>query len=278
MLHRFYSMHKHIKILERSLNALGIGSGGEVFGSGEEVAFKILCTNSYFRNNTSLCIFDVGANIGKYTSLCLQYMGGGTSTEDKNILDFKIHCFEPSAYTFEKLSLTHNNNKKVILNNFGLSNHENQATLYSNADGSGLASLTKRRLDHFKINFDKTECVQLSTLDIYCKTQKISHINLLKLDVEGHELDVLNGAKDMFTKQAIDMVTFEFGGCNIDTRTFFQDFWYFFSENNMNIYRILPNTTLYYIDSYKETDEQFITTNYIAITKKCTIKKEMLAR
>ncbi len=209
-----------------------------------------------------------------------------------------------------------------MLNNFGLSNTETKATLYSNADGSGLASLTKRRLDHFNIDFNKTEQIQLSTLDTYCNTQNISHIDLLKLDVEGHELDVLDGAKDMFAKAAIDMVTFEFGGCNIDTRTFFQDFWYFFSENNMAldgakdmfakaaidmvtfefggcnidtrtffqdfwyffsennmaIYRILPNATLYHIDSYRETDEQFITTNYIAITKKCKIEREMLAR
>lgn len=92
------------------------------------------------------------------------------------------------------------------------------------------------------------------------------------------KLDVLDGAKVMFANKAIDMVTFEFGGCNIDTRTFFQDFWYFFSKNDMAIYRILPNATLYHIDSCRETDEQFITTNYIAITKKCKIDKDMLVR
>lgn len=204
--------------------------------------------------------------------------GGGQTSQNKNTLDFKIYCFEPSHYTFEKLSQTHSNNERVMLNNFGLSNTETKATLYSNADGSGLASLTKRRLDHFNIDFNKTEQIQLSTLDTYCKTQNISHIDLLKLDVEGHELDVLDGAKVMFANKAIDMVTFEFGGCNIDTRTFFQDFWYFFSKNDMAIYRILPNATLYRIDSYRETDEQFITTNYIAITKKCKIDKDMLAR
>lgn len=278
MFHKFYSMRKHTKILNRSLNALGIGSGGEVFDSGEEIAFNILLKNSYFSNKTSFCIFDAGANVGKYTTLCLRHMGGGQTSQNKNTLDFKIHCFEPSHYTFEKLLQTHSNNEKVILNNFGLSNAETKATLYSNADGSGLASLTKRRLDHFNIDFNKTEQIQLSTLDTYCKTQNISHIDLLKLDVEGHELDVLDGAKVMFANKAIDMVTFEFGGCNIDTRTFFQDFWYFFSKNDMAIYRILPNATLYHIDSYRETDEQFITTNYIAITKKCKIDKDMLAR
>ena len=60
------------------------------------------------------------------------------------------------------------------------------------------------------------------------------------------------------------MVTFEFGGCNIDTRTYFQDFWYFFKDKNMLIYRILPHNRLYKILSYNEMYEQFTTTNYLA--------------
>ena len=193
-------------------------------------------------------------------------------------LDYSIYCFEPSKYTFEQLSHTHNNNAKVTLNNFGLANNEQEATLYSNADGSGLASLTKRRLDHFKIDFNQTEQIKLTTLDTYCKSHNIKHIHLLKLDVEGHELDVLDGGKEMFSGRHIDMVTFEFGGCNIDTRTFFQDFWYFFTENNMSIYRIMPNATLYHIAAYQEIHEQFGTTNYIAVTKQCDIEANMIAK
>lgn len=159
-----------------------------------------------------------------------------------------------------------------------MANKNEDAILYSNIDGSGLASLTKRRLDHFNIDFNKTEQIKLTTLDTYCKSQSIKHIHLLKLDVEGHEFDVLSGSKDMFASKSIDMVTFEFGGCNIDTRTFFQDFWYFFTENNMSIYRIMSNATLYHIPTYQEIHEQFITTNYIAITKNCSIAESMLAK
>ena len=68
----------------------------------------------------------------------------------------------------------------------------------------------------------------------------------------------------MFSKNAIDIVTFEFGGCNIDTRTFFQDFWYFFVDVNMKLFRISPAGYLVHIQSYKESDEQYRTTNYIA--------------
>ena len=42
----------------------------------------------------------------------------------------------------------------------------------------------------------------------------------------------LIGAQTMFEKRAIGMVTFEFGGCNIDTRTYYKDFFYFFQSKN----------------------------------------------
>ena len=117
------------------------------------------------------------------------------------------------------------------------------------------------------IDFKESENVEIKSLNNYCKNSNIDYINLLKMDVEGHELDVLQGGQELFAKNAIDIATFEFGGCNIDSRTFFQDFWYFFKGYDMEIYRILPREKLYKIKEYKETNEQFITTNYLAIHK-----------
>ena len=145
-----------------------------------------------------------------------------------------------------------------------LSLKKREAVLHFNSVGSGLASLTKRRLDHFGIDFNKSEKVEISTIDNYCSENAINHIHLLKIDIEGHELDALAGARRMFDKKSIDIVTFEFGGCNIDTRTFFQDFWYFFSEINMKMFRITPSGYLYPIESYNEIYEQFRTINFIA--------------
>jgi hypothetical protein len=62
----------------------------------------------------------------------------------------------------------------------------------------------------------------------------------------------------------LKIVQFEFGGSNIDTRTFFQDYWYLFTDLNFAIFRISPKG-LIRINAYAETDETFSTTNYIAI-------------
>ena len=253
------------KILEKniliSLYMSGIGSGGEVKSSAEKITLNLLPSTPGVSHilgmqyNLPYCIFDVGANKGQYLNLLYNELLNR---------DFKIYSFEPSKYTFDILVKNSPNSSKVILNNIAFGKENGKFILYSNEKGSGLASLTKRKLNHFNIEFNESEEIQLTTLDDYCSQNNINHIHLLKLDVEGHELDVLEGSAKMFTNKSIDIVSFEFGGCNIDTRSFFQDYFYFFREQKMKIYRITPSGYLFPIEKYKEQYEQFITTNFIA--------------
>jgi hypothetical protein len=84
------------------------------------------------------------------------------------------------------------------------------------------------------------------------------------MDIEGNELSALRGFGKAL--QVTKVLQFEFGGCNIDTRTFFQDFWYFFKENNFDIYRITPFGSDPILQ-YTELDECFTIANYIAVNK-----------
>lgn len=230
---------------------MGIGTGTHAELSGEKGVFNLLCK----RFQSPYCIFDVGSNMGQYLNLIVSRMGEECSD---------IHCFEPGQETFSALRNSAPNSSKIKLNNCALGQIEGEAQLHYDEKTSGLASLTKRKLDHFNIYFEKSELVKIDTIDNYCARNNIRRIHLLKIDVEGHELDVLAGAKNMFEQQAIDVVTFEFGGCNIDTRSFFQDFYYFFHNVGMKIYRITPSGYICPIESYTEILEQFRTTNFVA--------------
>ena len=111
------------------------------------------------------------------------------------------------------------------------------------------------------------EEVYITTINQYCKENGIKNISLLKIDVEGHEMDVLNGAKEIIETGKVEMISFEFGGCNIDTKTFIKNFWDFFDKNNYKLYRITTSGYLYPIIKYKEIYEQFSTTNFLALLK-----------
>ena len=124
-----------------------------------------------------------------------------------------------------------------------------------------MASLAKRRLEHFGIDFSQSESVEVVTLDSWASSTKVVP-SLIKMDVEGHELDVLKGG--FKTLALAQVVQFEFGGCNIDTRTFFQDFWYLLTEAGFQIHRISEGGPIR-ISHYSEQEECFRTTNYLAV-------------
>ncbi len=221
--------------------------------------------SSTIKNEVTICskllskkpniFIDIGANKGLYT---------------KNILskfpNIECHIFEPSIHNYKILTKTFKNNQKIKLNQLALGKEKKKTKLFSNEFGSGIASLTKRRLDHFKIDMKLEEEITLLRFDEYwLNKEKI--IDYVKIDVEGHELDVLKGFGDTLFKTKL--IQFEFGGCNIDTRTYFQDFWYFFLEKGFKVFRITPKGRIP-INYYKEEHEYFLTTNYIAFNKRFT--------
>ena len=245
------------KRLEKKIRRLqryqGVGSGGNVENSGEAKIIRMLNKDK----STSLCIFDVGANKGDFAKMALPIL----QSKDR----FAIHCFEPSKYTYNLLQHNLAGCTQVILNNIGLGKEQGEFNLYCDEPGSGAASLTKRNLEYMGVEFRHCERVSIDTVDNYCEQKNIGCIDLLKIDAEGHELDVLAGAANMFRKKSIGKVSFEFGGCNIDTRTFFKDFFYYFQKRNYRLYRITPSGYFFSVDCYKEIYEQFRTTNFLAV-------------
>ncbi len=254
-------MLEEIAQISHVLQGVGAGSIGasEVNTSGEKAIFRELKK----RARGPYVIFDVGSNVGQFLQLTLESMEADELT---------VHCFEPSARAFNSLEASYSHDGRVSLNNFALGRDNGKGLLYYDAAGSGCASLTRRDMRHLGIKFDESETVRVVRLDDYCSTKGIDHIHVLKMDVEGHELDVLSGAREMFDAGAVDLATFEFGGCDIDTRTFFQDFWYFFREAGMNIFRITPTGYIYPIESYNDIHEKFSVTNFMAVAERLACK------
>jgi FkbM family methyltransferase len=196
--------------------------------------------------------FDVGANIGDWSKAFLNHSPGALS-----------YAFEPGAVTYTMLIENVRQEMNISPVNLGMSEKEGSAKLFTNAAGSGLASLNSRRLDHFNISMKEFEEIELSTIDNYIKKYQIFP-SILKLDVEGHELSVLLGATQSIS--SIPLIQFEFGGCNLDSRTTFQDFWYFFTEHDFTIYRLGPRG-ISAVNAYSEECEIYMITNYFAVNK-----------
>lgn len=230
------------------------GYGYDFRGSGELFLLKKL--RGKFNDLQYITIFDVGANSGEYSKEVIKIFNG---------LNYKIYAFEPSKNTFEVLIKNVNNNYNFLPFNIGFDKTVHSTDLYKTDKERGLSSLFKRNLQFAGLELDKVEKVDLTTIDRFCEENNIDIIDFMKLDIEGNEFFALQGAEKMLKKRKIRYIQFEFGGCNIDSRTYFKDFYYLLSDN-YNLYRVLKKG-LYPINRYKETLEIFVTTNYLAELK-----------
>ena len=152
-------------------------------------------------------IFDVGANDG-----------GSISRFKKMFSKTKIHCFEPTEYLIEKIKNSFNLNN-IYLNNIALGNKNRERNFFFyNADRVNsfypMEEGSKYKIQRSPKNIiDKKEIVKkikTVTLDHYCQKNNISHIHLLKIDTQGSEAEVLQGAVRLLKKQKIDVIELEY--------------------------------------------------------------------
>jgi FkbM family methyltransferase len=151
-------------------------------------------------------VFDVGANCGVFTLFVAQLVG----------VTGHVHVFEPTGSTFRRL--TENINqfndpaRTIRLNRCAVGDHVGRATIHEYPPGySGWNSLSPHgMLAGEKIVMPSaSEEVPLVTLDQYCTERSIIRIDLLKVDVEGFEVEVLHGCARLLRENRIRHLIFE---------------------------------------------------------------------
>tara|TARA_B100002051_G_C16544750_1_gene539399 strand:+ start:48 stop:836 length:789 start_codon:yes stop_codon:yes gene_type:complete len=145
----------------------------------------------------NIIIFDVGAHIGN------------TVKKYKSVFpNSKIFAFEPSEKPYQRLLDIFKNDKEILISHYALSNNCNIKTLFLSSSNN-LNSLKKPNKRAWGFDKKQTIKVETNTINHFCAKNIIKHINILKLDVQGSELDVLEGAKSMLLSQKIDLVYIE---------------------------------------------------------------------
>lgn len=239
------------KLHELSLLGLNFGGGDNVGNSGEKNAIARI--RGMLKPGAGRVIFDVGANTGIYTKEILSVFGN----------DAEVYCFEPLKKAFAILNENLAGHPNIRTYNFGLGEKDCVATIYADEASSPLASCFGRDIARPGVAMSHSEDARIRRLDTFCAEQSIPRIDLLKVDVEGGELGVLKGAGQLIGSGTIDLIQFEFGVCDIGSRTFFRDFFSFLNPG-YRIHRILKDG-LEPVDNYSERDEIFLTTNYLAV-------------
>ncbi|UII29470.1 FkbM family methyltransferase [Fulvivirga maritima] len=158
------------------------------------------------------------------------------------------------------------NINEVHLQNLGLGANKERRKLYFDTEGSGWASVFERMDTGFNQKLDKSEEITLTSLDDFCYENDIRQIDFLKADVEGFELEVFHGSKNMLPY--IYFIQFEFSFANYNSKTYLKDFFELLAD--FDIYRVI-NDGISKID-YDPRYEILLTSNYLAVNKKLNIE------
>ena len=199
-----------------------------LFGNSEK---KILNLSKLFsKRNDPLIMIDIGANIGS-VSLILA----------KKFKDSKVYAIEPTNYAFNKLStnLDLNNDLKdrVFLKQLFVSENKKPQKVWSSWN------FEKSNNKHQKHMGTLKEIKQNSyiRLEEFIETEKLTSVDFIKLDVDGHELDVLKSGEKSLAK--IKPVIFieiapylypEFGYSCEELIKFIKNLNYNFYDENLN--------------------------------------------
>jgi len=173
----------------------------------ERTDFNMYINNNFEVSNSKLFIkkiknkntfFDIGGYRGYYSILAHQYM-------KKNA---KIIAFEPVNKNYEYISrsVIINNINNIKIEKLAISDKNRTQTMYLSSSES-THSLAKADKNFFMGDFKQLNKIKVktSTLDKYIKDNK-SEPDILKIDVEGAELNVLRGFKEYLNKRKPEML------------------------------------------------------------------------
>ncbi len=244
------------QILTSAYQKIGVLNFGDENTTGEKYVLKRLV--SRYVSSVKPIMFDVGANVGNYSVMLAEIF------PTARIISFEPNR-QPHSFLIKAAEKFQN---RICPIRCGLGSTKDSSKIlycFSKPEHSSLGSVHKGMLELFEVN-DVIEEIPftIDTTDHYCLENGITHIDFMKIDVEGHELDVLKGAQLMLNSGAIKVIQFEFNEFNVFARVFMKD--YFDILFSYNLYRILPEGLLP-LGSYQTFYEIFKYQNILAIRK-----------
>jgi hypothetical protein len=135
-----------------------------------------------------------------------------------------------------------------VLNHLALSDKNGSIRLHVYDDAlSSFNSQAARPLKNYGLDFEPVgvEETPATTVDDYCESNRIEQIDLLKIDVEGAEFQVLQGARRMLQSKRVRCLTFEFGQTTFDMGNRPEQIEIFLKEMNYKIRNVVKGDSIF---------------------------------
>lgn len=204
-------------------------------------------------------VVDVGAAVGEWSRSLLETAEGRGRMDE-----IDLHAFEPYGSTFERLADALGN-RDVSLQRLAVSDQPGDATLHIERPGGRWNSLHEIPSWHTR-SHSTHESVVKTTLDDYARQADLDRIDILKVDTEGHDLAVLNGASGLFRRRCIGVAQFEYNPCWIYARHFLRDAFDLLTPLGYRLGKLTPRGVMF-CPNWDQQLETFVQAQYVACPK-----------
>lgn len=147
-------------------------------------------------DKSPVTLLDIGANRGEWSREAVLLARSGHTK-------LKVHAFEPNSGTRAMLDAAVARLTEIKVESVALSNAAGTASFYSESAGAGTSSL-------HPVSGSQEERVMLTTLDAWFRLSRCGQVRMIKIDVEGFDSLVLEGATDILGRGLVDVVQFEY--------------------------------------------------------------------
>ncbi len=198
-------------------------------------------------------VIDAGANVGTWSATFRKLAPGPG----------RVYAFEPQPLAAAKIRALNIEGCEVL--EIALGSKEGTLPFYAAGPADTMGSLFDRR-DTYAANRHQDRLdVKVIRLDDFVAANSITRIDFMKMDLEGAELDALNGALRCLETGLLRALSFEFGISDVNARVFFRDYFDLLRKHGYSIFRLTPGGRLLRVEEYSEDLEIFArTTTYFA--------------
>tara|TARA_E500000178_G_C16981053_1_gene735806 strand:+ start:422 stop:1237 length:816 start_codon:yes stop_codon:yes gene_type:complete len=243
------------RVLDLALSAKGYNNFRDFHESGEKFFVKKYLAN----NSTKLCI-DIGANEGNFTSLLLEE----TSS--------KVISFEPLPSTYKTMlkqlrsQYTDEHIDRCVFINKGVGAKSEILPIYYNEKLTTHSSFSQdvKEIDYVEYN-NKVD-VEVVSLDEFCKLNSICEIDFIKIDTEGFEKEVFEGALETFSSVKPKYIQIEYNWHHLFRNTSLN----FFAKKltDYNVYQLTYNS-MRRVDTKHPFSNIYLFSNFVFVRKDC---------
>jgi len=238
------------KLLKLCHAGMNYGGGQAVRNSGELSALALLAQR--FSPHEEVVIFDVGANDGEYAEAASRVFQQHRR---------RIFCFEPQRSSFLNLQGRFEHDPWMYPKPIAIGRECGTVNLFSSPNRQSTSSLHGGGSNSEWLS----EQVEITTIDKVSSESGIDYIALLKIDTEGHEIDVLLGATLMIESGKVAAIQFEFGETFLQTNHHFKDIFDILSPRYI-VYRVL-RSGLVEVPRYHHDLEIYKLANFLCLKR-----------